>query len=396
MKIAYLTSYVGNTFRSKYCQGKYFALSGSLKSQGIARALMAAGHEVVIYSPGITTCNCRISSFFEIESYPEGELTIRYCDILSKHMCSPVNDLRISRLLRKECGQFDVFLYYNVTLGAALSIGAFKRAIKLLEYEDNIFNKALAGDKNRFVWMKRLLYHHIINQSDGVLAVCLGLQLKSVLKYSILIPGIINDDVVKGISSRRNFLVNNKPVHIILTGGIHYSKGGDLLVKAMSYIKTPCTVTVYGNCSLDDSLKTLISSIPSRHHFCFNGYMPHEDLIKILDRDADILINTTRSMGVGAQAAGFPFKMMEYASTGRPIVSSEIGKLDEEYNRHITYYENERPEAIAEAVEEVIAHYDEKVQLALELQKVVLNEYTVQGMGKKLNVFLKGIADNES
>ena len=121
--------------------------------------------------------------------------------------------------------------------------------------------------------------------------------------------------------------------------------------------------------------------------------MEHAELIRTLDREADILINTTRSMGVGAQSAGFPFKMMEYASTGRPIVSSEIGKLDPDYNSCITYYEGESPEAIAATIEEVIADYDEKVRHALELQKRVLNEYTIDGTGAKLDIFFKAIVN---
>ena len=261
----------------------------------------------------------------------------------------------------------------------------------MIEYEDNVFNKALAGDKNSFEGYKTRLFNYLMKHTDGVMAVCLGLQLKDTLKYSVLTPGIVNEDVIHNVSRRVNKLEKDKPVHIILTGGIHYSKGGDLLVKAMTYIKTPCIVSVYGNCNLDDNLKKLIAEVPAKHEFHFNGYMEHAELIMTLDRDADILINTTRSMGVGAQAAGFPFKMMEYASTGRPIVSSEIGKLDEEYNRHITYYDSEQPEAIAAAIEDVIAHYDERVQLALDLQKKVLGEYTIEGTGKKLDVFLNSI-----
>ena len=349
MNIAYLTSYLGKEFLSKYGKGKKFALSGPFKSLGIARSLMAAGHEVTVYSPGVTTCDAIIPAFMERECYPEGVLTIKYCNILSKHRCAPVNDWRISRLLRKEAKQYDVFLYYNISLGAALTIGAFKDKIRVIEYEDNIFNRSLAGDRISMEGYKRKLYNFLMARTHGVMAVCLGLQLKDTLKYSVLTPGIVNEDVINNVSNRVNTLKSDKPVHIILTGGIHYSKGGDLLVKA-----------------------------------------------KTLDKDADILINTTRSMGVGAQAAGFPFKMMEYASTGRPIVSSEIGKLDEEYNHHITYYDSEQPEAIAAAVEDVIAHYDEKVQLALKLQKMVLNEYTIEGTGKKLDKFLKEISSHES
>ena len=391
MKIAYLSAYIGKEFIEKYCKHKQFALSGPFKTRGIARALMAAGHEVTIFSPGLTVANQVIKSFTEVEEYPEGELTIKYGKCISYRRCSPFNEWLISRVIRKESKNFDGFLYYNITLGAALSIGAFKNKIKVIEYEDNIFNKALVGDKNSMEGYKTRLYNYLMARTDGVMAVCLGLQLKDTLKYSVLTPGIVNEEVINNVSSRVNKLEDGKKVHIILTGGIHYSKGGDLLVKAMTYIKTPCIVSVYGNCNMDDILKALVKRVPERHEFHFNGYMEHAELIKTLDRDADILINTTRSMGVGAQAAGFPFKMMEYASTGRPIVSSEIGKLDEVYNRHITYYDSEQPEAIAAAVEDVIAHYDERVALALDLQKMVLNEYTIDGTGHKLDVFLNSI-----
>lgn len=393
MKIAYFTAYLGKEFMARYCEGKRFALSGPLKSLGLARAMMAAGHEVTIYSPGVTTCNAAIPAFTESETYPEGTLLIKYCNIISKHRCDPINQIRMARFLKRENKQehFDVIVYYNITLGASLLVKSMKNCIKVLEYEDNIFNKALAGDKNDFEWFKRKMYNRIISHTDGVMAVCNGLMLPEI-PHRVLTPGIVNEEVIDNVSRRVNKLRTDRPVHIILTGGIHYSKGGDLLVKAMSFIKTPCVVSVYGNCDLNDMMKELIAKVPPRHKFEFNGYMKHRDLIETLDRDADILINTTRSMHVGAQAAGFPFKMMEYASTGRPIVSSEIGKLDDDYNSHITYYEGENPESIAAAVEAVIANYDSKVQDALQLQRRVLSEYTIEGIGKKIDKFFKEIA----
>ena len=67
MKIAYLTAYLGKEFMEKYGKGKKFALSGPFKSLGIARSMMAAGHDLTIYSPGVTTCGAKVPSFTEVE-----------------------------------------------------------------------------------------------------------------------------------------------------------------------------------------------------------------------------------------------------------------------------------------------------------------------------------------
>ena len=79
----------------------------------------------------------------------------------------------------------------------------------MLEYEDNIFNKALVGDRNNFVWIKRKLYNRIISRTDGVMAVCNGLMLPEI-QHRVLTPGIINEEVVNNVSTRVNKIKRGK------------------------------------------------------------------------------------------------------------------------------------------------------------------------------------------
>lgn len=393
MKIAYLTDYLGRKFINKYLKDRKYAVSGTLKSQGIARALLKANHEVIIFSTGSTLSNSKIKSFSEIEEFPEGKLIIQYSTILSYRKFSIINDIIQHNFIKEELKKysFDVLLFYNITLRAALNIGLFKNQITILEYEDNIFNKSLVGNKNNFEWIKKILFNFIIDQTDAVIAVCNGLLLENKIKYQVLIPGIINEDVTQTVTKRVNSINKHDPINIILIGGTHYSKGVDLLIKSLHFTKYKCHVKFYGPGLLNPEIESEIEKLPSYHKVTFEGFFQHKDLIKILDKDADILINTTRSMGVGAQSAGFPFKMMEYAATGRPIISSEIGKLDEDFNKHITYYEDENPKNIACAIDTVIENYDSKVQLALKLQDIVLQEYTIEGTSKKIDLLLQEI-----
>lgn len=393
MRIAYYSNYVGSDFRERYCQGKKYALSGILKSQGIARALLKAGHEVVVYSPALTICNRFISSFEEREKFEEGTLIVKYPSLLSFRKMGFFNNWMLRHLIKKDLKRrrYDVFLYYNITQGAAMSIDMFKDAIKILEYEDNIFNKNLVGETNKYGSYKQRLFDYIIPRTDGVMSVCMGMLTNGEVPFRILTPGIVNEEVVGSVSSRRNTLNEGRPVKIFLTGGTHYSKGSDLLIGALRYVKTPCTLEIYGNGVFYQKALDELKLVPNYHQVHLNGYMPHGDLMKLLDKDADILINTTRSMGVGAQAAGFPFKMMEYASTGRPIVSSELGKFDDDFNRHVSYYEGEDPQKIAAVIEDVISNYDYKVTQALGLQQRVLAEFSIEGTSKKIDAFIKQI-----
>lgn len=396
MNVAYVCNFLGPGFLDKYCSNKSFSISATLKSTALIRAFLYAGYKVTVFSPGITVCKQFIKKHEETINYPEGTVRIIYSHMLSYRKMSFINSGYLKTAIKKanSIENFDIFLYYNITLDAALNLHLFKEKIRILEYEDNIFNKALRGNKNSGEWLKKYLFEYVINRTDA--SIIVG---KNMLKYydslvKVNIPGAINEDVLDSIDYDLKSWDGVFPVRISLAGGVHYSKGADLIIKALDYIDFPVELNFYGSGSFDNYTANLLLDCPQRHSVINNGYVAHKDLIKILSNESHILINSTRNMGVELNSEGYPFKMLEYAATGRPIVSSTIGRLDDDFNKNISFYDTEDPKDIADAIIKVVKNYSTFCEYAFELQKRVVSEFTVIGISKKIEYFISQINKN--
>lgn len=402
MNIAYFSYYIGPSFAQK-CGIDYKPVSGTLKTQGMARSMLCAGHKVTIFSPGSNLGNKTIPSFEETIVFPEGQLKVVYPKVYSYPRCTPINDINLWFLIakRRRREKYDIFVYYNITdntyLGSYIYLSLFKKSIRILDYEDNIFMRSLEGDKTKREWLKNLIYNYTKKRTDGVFAVCKGIYDDFPAKYKMLTPGVINEEVVNNVvKGQSHKLRQGEPVRVFLAGGGEYYKGTNVLVKAFQYVKCPCRLEFFTKKDYFYSVAANeIKDIKQIHEVVIHDYIPHKELIKTLVEQSDILANTTRSFGLPPQYAGFPSKMMEYAAIGRPIVSSEIGKLDDEYNQYITYYEGDDPVSLAKCIEEIIENYDAKMKQAQDLQKLALTQYTIEGTAKKMERFFNNIKKNE-
>ncbi len=394
MRIAYITSFITPAFSKKFCENKSYSVSATFKSTAIARAILKAGHEIEIFSPGITSCNKFIKAHTEKLIYKEGKVIVHYPNIISYHKCSFINSLLLHTFLKKQLNKhhYDILLYYNITLDAALNLHTFEKQIRILEYEDNIFNKALKGGHNRFEWLKGRLFGFVMKRTDAAIIAGKNMlrDFKSLPKLQI--PGAIYEDVIENINRSLKPLKLDYPVKLLLAGGLHYSKGPDLIIKALYNLDIPCEIHFYGNGTLEKETNEMIKSLPKQHKVIIHGFLSHKELIRIMSEETHILVNSTRSMGVDEQSEGYPFKMLEYAATGIPIISSTIGKLDDEFNNLVNFYETENPNEIANVIKCVINNYENCVKNAYILQSHVLEEYSIASISRKIGLFIEGIS----
>ena len=115
-----------------------------------------------------------------------------------------------------------------------------KKCTRFLNYEDNIFNKALRGNVNRFESFKKRLYAFVIKRTDAAIIVGKEMLNKGEVKTKVLIPGAVNEEVTNNINTELKSFDSSKPVKLVLAGSLHYSHGSDLLLKALEFIKQPC------------------------------------------------------------------------------------------------------------------------------------------------------------
>ena len=77
----------------------------------------------------------------------------------------------------------------------------------------------------------------------------------------------------------------------------------------------------------------------------FKGYCTQSEA-KSLECGATVLINPRPSRQAFTQYS-FPSKILEYMATGRPVISTRLPGIPEEYFAHMIVLENETPEELA-------------------------------------------------
>jgi glycosyltransferase involved in cell wall biosynthesis len=91
------------------------------------------------------------------------------------------------------------------------------------------------------------------------------------------------------------------------------------------------------------------AALDSRIEYC--GYLAFADVLRLYE-SADVLVNLRLTKSVNTKYF-FPSKLMEYLASGRPVISTCTGHVEEEFGQFTFLLREETPDALVAAVQEV-------------------------------------------
>lgn len=179
------------------------------------------------------------------------------------------------------------------------------------------------------------------------------LQLRSIRKYDIVIglsenirkyledgqefiymPGGINHSVYDYFGQRGSVLKSNKLI-FMYAGTLEKVTGIDMLLDAFEHIKADnVELWVSGKGSL---VKFVEKSAKKDNRIKYLGCPPYSDYLNNL-KNACVLINP-RNMELPENENNFPSKILEYLSTGKPIISTRFQGY-EQFKNNIFFVDN--------------------------------------------------------
>ncbi len=159
---------------------------------------------------------------------------------------------------------------------------------------------------------------------------------------------------VDGGVSESAFLVTtereaSKLFVIVSAGSLDEANGVTLLLAAFARLKgAQYRLRIAGAGPLEAEVKGAAARDPRIE---YQGYLAFADVLKLY-QSADILANLRLTKSVNTKYF-FPSKLMEYLASGRPVLTTCTGHVEEEFGEFTYLVKEETPEALAAVIESV-------------------------------------------
>jgi glycosyltransferase involved in cell wall biosynthesis len=139
------------------------------------------------------------------------------------------------------------------------------------------------------------------------------------------------------------------PFVLAYMGSLNSLRGIDLLIEAFRGTPANWKLRIAGKGELEEHVRT-VAATDSRIEFV--GFLHQPETILDFVRQAHCLVNPHRIEAPGARYV-FPSKLTEYMASGRPVVSTNQGKVEDVYRDYLWIAESDTPDALRKILREV-------------------------------------------
>lgn len=231
----------------------------------------------------------------------------------------------------------------------------------------------------------------LVRQHAGVVALAPGLvEDLAPNSPSLIFPGILEKTFQMLPSGRRDDInPNDKIFTIVYAGGLDSRYGVDRLVEAVLGLEgdTRVRLKLFGR----GDQESMIAEVAKRNNrIMYGGFVANKELISEFCA-ADLLVNprpTTESFA----SLSFPSKLIEYLSTGCPVLTTKIKSIPKEMQSFFYFIDDESSNGIREALSKIM-DMDRRIMLrrANEGRIYVNSELSQQAIGERIRIFANSL-----
>lgn len=189
--------------------------------------------------------------------------------------------------------------------------------------------------------------------------------------------------VIEGFASDRDYIEypNSRKKILLYSGSIQKIYGLENLLEAFKKIDSvDYELWLCGSGNFEEELQ---KHILEDHRIKFFGYLTSRETIELQNK-ATILINPRQNIGEYTKYS-FPSKIMEYLSSGRPVIAYKLDGVPQQYYDYILSPENNSSEALKSVITSLCSlSYGDRKKIGLSGRNYVLKEKNYINQTKKL------------
>ena len=168
---------------------------------------------------------------------------------------------------------------------------------------------------------------------------------------------------------------------IVYAGGLAFKYGVGRLLDAFSRIDSPeYRLILCGNGDAESAVKT---AAMTDSRIVYKGTIPRSEVLELY-RSASVLVNP-RSNDSEFTKYSFPSKILEYLSSGVPVVAYKLDGIPSEYDQYINYIPEDEEESFSKLLQDACEDIGQVYsQRAARARKFVLTEKSPKNQCKKI------------